>query len=73
MGRVAVIGERTQVDGYALAGAVVLGAETDEEVGSAWDNLPGDVDVVILTARAARCLGSRRGGRLLPLTVVMPP
>jgi vacuolar-type H+-ATPase subunit F/Vma7 len=69
---VAVIGESTQVDGYALVGAVVLRAETDQEATSAWDRLPPDVDVVVLTARAARSLATRTAERPTPLTVVMP-
>jgi vacuolar-type H+-ATPase subunit F/Vma7 len=72
VGRVAVIGEGAQVDGYALAGAVVLRAGTAEEVRSAWDALPGDVDVVILTSRAAHSLAPGGGGRRIPLSVVMP-
>ncbi|MGZ4514760.1 MAG: V-type ATP synthase subunit F [Mycobacterium sp.] len=72
MGRVAVIGEQTAVSGYALAGVLVLSAEDDEAVRGAWSGLPEDVQVVILTARAARTLGEVRIAELHPFTVVMP-
>jgi vacuolar-type H+-ATPase subunit F/Vma7 len=70
--RVAVIGEHAAVVGYTLAGAVVVPADDAEAVRTAWDRLPGDVEVVVLTARAARVLGSTRTEAPLPLTVVMP-
>ncbi len=72
MGRVAVIGEQTAVSGYALAGVLVLPAEGDDAVHGAWSSLPDDVQVVILTARAARALGDAGTAELLPFTVVMP-
>ncbi len=72
MGRVAVIGEQTRVSGYALAGVLVLPAEGDDAVHSAWSSLPDDIQVVILTARAARTLGEASTAKLLPFTVVMP-
>jgi vacuolar-type H+-ATPase subunit F/Vma7 len=72
MGRVAAIGEHTAVSGYALAGVLALPAEDDEAVRDAWSGLPDDVQVVILTDRAARTLGDVRTAKLLPLTVVMP-
>lgn len=72
VGRVTVIGEETVVAGYALAGAVVVPAEDGPAVQQAWDDLPGDVEVVVLTARAARALGRRRTAETMPLTVVMP-
>ncbi len=73
MGRVAVIGEETAVSGYALAGVLVVPAEGDDEAHGAWNSLPDDVGVVILTAAAARALGDARTAKMLPLTVVMPP
>ncbi len=72
MGRVAVIGEQTEVSGYSLAGVLVLPAEGDDAVHGAWGSLPDDVAVVILTSRAARTLGDARTAKLLPFTVVMP-
>jgi vacuolar-type H+-ATPase subunit F/Vma7 len=72
MGNVAVIGEETAVAGYALAGAVVVPAESAQAVLDAWEGLGDDVEVVVLTSRAAYVLGPTRTARTRPLTVVMP-
>jgi len=53
MARAAVIGEAVRTAGFALAGAVVLAAENEEEADAAWRSLPADVAVLVLTARAA--------------------
>ncbi|MGZ4472782.1 MAG: hypothetical protein ACXVXE_00405 [Nocardioidaceae bacterium] len=72
MARVAVIGERVLVAGYALGGALVLEAETGPAVRAAWDGLPGDVAVVVLTPGAHRALADRVPADRAPLTVVLP-
>jgi len=72
MSRVAVIGEELRVQGYALAGAVVRAAEDEASAQRAWRELPGDVAVVMLTARAAGWLGGELAGRPDLLPVVMP-
>jgi vacuolar-type H+-ATPase subunit F/Vma7 len=72
MARVAVIGERTRVTGYALGGAVVLVAESDDEMRAAWNGLPTDVAVVVLTKRAADAVGHDRASGRRPLSVVLP-
>jgi vacuolar-type H+-ATPase subunit F/Vma7 len=72
VGRVVALGEQVRVAGYALGGAVVVPAESDDEVLTAWDALAPDVEVVILTAVAAEVLGPARTQRPHPLTVVMP-
>jgi vacuolar-type H+-ATPase subunit F/Vma7 len=72
MGHVVVIGEGTAVAGYALAGAVVAPVEDASGVRDAWEALPADVEVVVLTTRAAQALGPRRTATLHPLTVVLP-
>ena len=72
MGPVAVIGEQTAVAGYALAGALVVPAEDARAVREAWDSLGADVQVVVLTPRAAQALGTARTASMRPLTVVMP-
>ena len=74
MARVAVLGEQVRVQGFALAGALVLEAGDAAAARSAWASLPGDVAVVVLTPRAARALQDQPppAGRL-PLTVVLPP
>lgn len=73
MPRVAVLGEAAVVTGYSLAGAVVLPADTEADVLAAWQRLPDDVGVVILTARAAGILGEAATTALGPLAVVIPP
>ena len=80
MARIAVIGAATEVDGFGLAGAVVLPASGVDAVRAALAALPGDVAVLVLSAAAARDLGDVQGdvpGAVLaagirPLTVVMP-
>ena len=77
MGRLAVLGERSRVAGYALAGAEVLVADDASAVRSAWQALTedpaGPVDVLVLTRRAADALPGDIGDRDHPLVVVMPP
>jgi vacuolar-type H+-ATPase subunit F/Vma7 len=71
-GRVAVLGERSRVQGYALAGAVVLAADDPAAVRASWEALPADIAVAILTARAARALTDATEHAGWPLVVVMP-
>jgi vacuolar-type H+-ATPase subunit F/Vma7 len=74
MARVAVLGEQVQVQGFALAGALVLEADDPAEVRAAWASLADDVAVVVLTPRAAEALQDRPPpGPGAPLTVVLPP
>jgi vacuolar-type H+-ATPase subunit F/Vma7 len=54
--RIAVLGEGILVEPYALAGAFVVVAEEPAAVRTAWDSLPDDVAVVILTPAAAAAL-----------------
>jgi vacuolar-type H+-ATPase subunit F/Vma7 len=75
VGSVVVLGERSRVTGFALAGARVAPAEDARTVLAAWQALEDDVAVVVLTPAAAIALGALldeppRPGR--PLTVVMP-
>jgi vacuolar-type H+-ATPase subunit F/Vma7 len=72
MARAAVIGETLRVQGYGLAGAVVCAADDEASVLSAWQALPADVVVVLLTARAAGWLGDELTQRSGLLPVVMP-
>jgi vacuolar-type H+-ATPase subunit F/Vma7 len=72
MARVAALGDRLAVQGYALAGALPVYASDEESVRDAWAGLPDDVAVVILTPEAARALGRVRAQARYPLTVVMP-
>lgn len=70
MATVAVLGERALVSGWALGGAVVVGADDDDQVCRAWRSLDADVAVVVLTPAAARALGDE-AAHGVP-TVVMP-
>jgi len=73
MARAVVIGEAVRTAGFALAGAVVLPAESLEEARAAWDSLPADTAVLVLTPRAATWLGEAPRSRRDVLLVVMPP
>jgi vacuolar-type H+-ATPase subunit F/Vma7 len=67
--RVAALGERAKVQGFGLAGALVLVAEDPAAVRNRWRALPDDVEVVILTPAAAAALAGRVEERF---TAVMP-
>jgi len=68
--RAAAIGELVRVQGFALAGARILPAESPDAVRTAWQELPDDVALVILTRAAAEALAPAE--RAHRLTVVMP-
>jgi len=72
MARAAVIGESVRTAGFALAGAVVLTAENQDETRAAWRSLPADIEVLVLTARAAAWLGEAAEPRRDVLVAVMP-
>lgn len=71
MATVIALGESALLQGYALAGAIVRAADTDDDVRRAWAGLP-HTDVVLLTARAARALGAALDDPRAPLTAVLP-
>ncbi len=70
MGRMAAIGERALVEGYALAGVTVVVAEDPAAVRRAWQALAADVSVVVLTEAAAAALDGPAGGDRM--VVVLP-
>ena len=72
MSTVAVLGERALVQGFALAGARVLVAETAASVRDQWEQMPPEVLVVIVTPFAAAELPGVRSSTDGPMTVVMP-
>ncbi len=72
MARAAVIGEAVRTEGFALAGAFVLPAENPAEARAAWDALPADIAVLVLTPRAAGWLGEAPRSRRDVLLAVMP-
>jgi vacuolar-type H+-ATPase subunit F/Vma7 len=73
MATAAVIGEALAVEGYALAGAVVYPAGTEADAIAAFDALPADTAVVVMTADIAAWLADRLPQRQDILPVVMRP
>ncbi|MBD0842073.1 MULTISPECIES: V-type ATP synthase subunit F [unclassified Streptomyces] len=73
MARVAAIGERPRVIGLASAGVRVFPAEDEGAVRAAFDRLPADVGLVVLTPAAAAALGPDTLDGQEPLVAVMPP
>jgi vacuolar-type H+-ATPase subunit F/Vma7 len=69
MSRVAVVGASPRVDGWALAGALVVPVADSHAARAAWDALPYDVDVVVVTPAIAHDLHDRIRERLV---VVLP-
>jgi vacuolar-type H+-ATPase subunit F/Vma7 len=57
MGLVVVLGESVRVQGYSLAGAKTIVADSPDEVQREWGALDGDVTLVVLTPFAAETLG----------------
>ncbi|MCI4354228.1 MAG: hypothetical protein L3K06_02545 [Thermoplasmata archaeon] len=72
MSRVVVLGDPLWVEGFALAGATVLPATDPDAVRAAWDVLPEDTVVLVVTADAAETLGSALEDRPYLLSVVIP-
>jgi vacuolar-type H+-ATPase subunit F/Vma7 len=70
--RIGALGESAKVEGFSLAGALVFPAAQSRAIDAAWDRLPDDVGVLILTATAAARLAARLGERPHLLPVVMP-
>lgn len=71
MSAVVAIGERTQLDGYALAGVDVIDAADGPAAQQAWDELPPDVGLVLLGPDAHAALAERLSQTSL-LWVVVP-
>lgn len=69
---VVALGEQSLVEGYPLAGARAVVAESDEDVRREWAALPDDVGVVLLTPRAARALADELADPGRPMTAVLP-
>jgi vacuolar-type H+-ATPase subunit F/Vma7 len=70
--RVATVGEDARIAGFALAGALIVPAETPDDVRAAWEALPPDVGLVVLTPAAATALASDLDEPGARLTAVMP-
>lgn len=73
MATAAAIGEALAIEGYALAGAAVYPADSQDETTAAFDALPADTALLVLTASAAGWLTDRLGQRPDILTAVMEP
>lgn len=69
---VAALGAPDALAGYELAGARLVPAQSPEEIRQAWDLLPADTAVVILTPEAAAALADRLDDPAVPLTVTLP-
>jgi vacuolar-type H+-ATPase subunit F/Vma7 len=72
MGTVVAIGETHELAGFALAGVAVVTTTSDAAVLDAWNQLPADTVLVILSPGAADALGTRPDQRSDLLTAVMP-
>ena len=72
MRRIVVIGEGNRVRGYGLTGATVIEAEDHPSIVRAWDELPSDAALVILTAAAAAILRHRLAERPRVVWAAMP-
>jgi vacuolar-type H+-ATPase subunit F/Vma7 len=69
---IAAIGEQALLDGFRLAGVCVFAGSTDEEIRRAWQALPTNTAIVILTPRSARALEPVMADPRSPMTVVLP-
>ncbi len=71
MSAVCAIGEEVLLEGYALLGVSLLPAEDAVAARAAWESLPGEAQLVVLTPKARAALGKHLHGRDL-LVVVLP-
>jgi vacuolar-type H+-ATPase subunit F/Vma7 len=72
MSEVVALGEPARVDGLVLAGVRVVHAQDPSAVLAAWEDLPADVGLLVLTGDAAATLARRLPERPRLLWVVMP-
>ena len=72
MSRAIAIGDGLELAGYALAGVHVSGASTDSEVLSAFEALPDDSTLIILTTNAHAVLVDRLEERSELVYTVLP-
>lgn len=70
--RVAAVGAETAVRGYGLAGVLVYAATDPDGVRAAWQALPDDVALVIVTRAAADALADAALRGVRPVVAVMP-
>jgi vacuolar-type H+-ATPase subunit F/Vma7 len=72
MRRIVVLGDPGRVRGFRLAGVTVLDATRPRAVERAWESLPDDTAVLVLTADAATVLADRLVERPRLTWAVMP-
>jgi len=72
MGTIAAIGDRHRVQALRIAGVDAHHAATDDEAIAAWQQLPPDISVLIVTAQAAAALAARIEDRRDLLVTVLP-
>ncbi len=72
MTRIVVLGDPGRVRGFRLAGATVIEAVGAPQVERAWESLPDDTAVLVLTAAAAGVVGERLADRPRLIWAVMP-
>jgi vacuolar-type H+-ATPase subunit F/Vma7 len=72
MGRIAALGNTHRIQSLAIAGVEPHPATTDEEAVAAWQALPRDVAVLILTPQSASALVERLEERPDLLVTVLP-
>lgn len=72
MSRLVVLGEEPHIRGFGLAGAELLSAGSPDDARRAWDDLPDDIGLIVLTPMAAAALAGRLDERPRLLRVVLP-
>ncbi|HSP08881.1 MAG TPA: V-type ATP synthase subunit F [Candidatus Dormibacteraeota bacterium] len=72
MGRIGALGDRHRIQGFAMAGVESFAADTEQDVAAAWQSLPSDLAVLILTPQAATVLADRLHERRDLLVAVLP-
>jgi vacuolar-type H+-ATPase subunit F/Vma7 len=72
MSRIAALGERSRIQGYSIAGVEAVAVDTADDTVTAWQMLPRDVAVLILTPQAAAVLADRMHERPDLLVTVLP-
>ena len=70
MSRIAALGDREALAGYALSGVDVKHATDPDQVREAWLGIGSDVGLVLLTPEARQALPDPLDGRDLLVTVL---
>jgi vacuolar-type H+-ATPase subunit F/Vma7 len=72
MDRIGALGDRHRIQGFAMAGVQALAADNEGDLVAAWQSLPSDIAVLILTKQAATVLAERLHERRDLLVAVLP-